>query len=338
MMKGFVIQDTIRKNSVIWQDTLKHLPDSVINNGLSAGDTPLKIKAVSIHLLTKTEPADTSSLCYRNRYSDIAFNDSSGVIQSADIKHIQNFPFVFTGINKKLQEETRASLVRHLKNGEERSTDLFHYDWVLFFVFISALIIGVIKAESGNFFKGLLRFITFRGMNESASRDIASFFQWQSTLFNLASVITISLFAFFSALQYSFVPIGGNRILFWILLFTIIAGAVILRHLLCVITGNISGEKEIFREYLFWIYQGYRLTGIFLLLISILILYTFFIPADTLFYCGFSLLILVYIIRVFRLFLIFINRHVSIFYLILYLCALEILPVAILIKYVTGLA
>jgi hypothetical protein len=44
-----------------------------------------------------------------------------------------------------------------------------------------------------------------------------------------------------------------------------------------------------------------------------------------------------YLIRVIRLIIIFLNRNISIFYLILYLCALEILPVLIVIKYFTGL-
>jgi len=98
-----------------------------------------------------------------------------------------------------------------------------------------------------------------------------------------------------------------------------------------------SGEKEIFSEYLVGIYQYYRLAALFLLIISVMVLYTVFLPKNVLFYVGFSFVALLYVIRVLRLFLIFINRHVSIFYLILYLCALEILPVVIIIKYVTGL-
>jgi len=41
--------------------------------------------------------------------------------------------------------------------------------------------------------------------------------------------------------------------------------------------------------------------------------------------------------RIIKLFSIFLNRNISILYLILYLCALELLPVVVLIKYFAGL-
>jgi len=44
-----------------------------------------------------------------------------------------------------------------------------------------------------------------------------------------------------------------------------------------------------------------------------------------------------YLIRIIRLFLIFLKRSVSILYWILYLCALEFLPAAVTIKLAAGL-
>ena len=52
---------------------------------------------------------------------------------------------------------------------------------------------------------------------------------------------------------------------------------------------------------------------------------------------GIIIIGLMYLIRVVRLLIIFLNRNISIFYLILYLCALEILPGLIIVKYFTGL-
>jgi hypothetical protein len=231
----------------------------------------------------------------------------------------------------------QVDLVKHLKTGDDLPSDLFHYDWSLPVILLTVFIYGVIKAESVKLFRGILKFISFRGINESASRDIGGLFQWQSTLFNLASFINISIFAFFTSLWYDIHPYKWNGFIYWLIFIAIIISALTLRHFVCIITGNLSSEKEVFYEYLVVIYQTYRLTGLFLLVISVLILYTTFIPFNILFYTGFSLVALLYLIRVFRLFLIFINRHVSIFYLILYLCALEILPVVIFVKYVTGL-
>jgi hypothetical protein len=104
-----------------------------------------------------------------------------------------------------------------------------------------------------------------------------------------------------------------------------------------VAAGNLSGQTEAFNEYLVTVYQSYRFVSIILFVLVILITYTVFIPQKICVIAGFIVLAIFYVFRVSRLFLIFKKRDISILYLILYLCALEILPVLILIKYFTGL-
>jgi hypothetical protein len=295
------------------------------------------INVVYFQPVKETENADTTSTCVRNRIADITFSDSSGIIYQIDGSHLQDFPYLFTEINRKISEEIRADLVKHLRSGNDLPSDPFHNDWILPVILFSVFIYGTIKGESAKFFRAILKFISLRGINETTSRDIGSFFQWQSTLFNLASFINISLFGFIISVWYDIFPFDISSVVYWLILFFLIISAFTFRHLICTATGNMSGEKEVFREYLLGVYQAYRLAGLLMLILTTLILYTSFMPVNTLIYIGFSLIALIYLIRVIHLFLIFINRHVSIFYLILYLCALEILPVVILVKYVTGL-
>jgi hypothetical protein len=337
MFKGFIIQDTVKQKIFPRQDTIKQLPDSAVNKIISPTDTVPHYKAGYFLPVIKSEPVDTTLFCRRSSIADVTFSDSVNIITKMDVSVVQNFPYVFTGINRKNLEETKTELVKHLKSGEQMPDGIFHNDWVLPVILISVLIYGVIKAESGKFFQGIIRFVSFRGINDTASRDTGTLYQWQSTLFNLASFINIGIFAFYAAAWFNFLPFEWKSFIYWLISLGIVVSAFTLRHLICIITGNISGEKEVFRDYLIGIYQGYRLAGLILLVLAILILYTSILPVKILFYIGFCLAALTYFIRVSRLFLIFINRHVSIFYLILYLCALEILPVVILVKYVTGL-
>jgi hypothetical protein len=101
--------------------------------------------------------------------------------------------------------------------------------------------------------------------------------------------------------------------------------------------GNLSGESEVFNEYLLNVYQSYRFSSLIVFTLVILLVYTAVLPTSVYFIAGVIVLIIFYLIRVLRLFLIFMKRNISILYLILYLCALEILPVLILVKYFTGL-
>ena len=169
-----------------------------------------------------------------------------------------------------------------------------------------------------------------------ASKESGSLFQWQATMFNLSAFISVSLFCFISAVWFRIVPVQASQIRYFLLTFLIVIASVTIRHIVCTMVGSISGEREVFGEYLFWVYQVYRLASVFLLALSTLILYTGAFSPGSLFYIGFVLIALFYLLRISRLFLIFINRRISILYLILYLCALEILPVAMIIKFATG--
>jgi hypothetical protein len=295
------------------------------------------IKDFGAHYSQPVILVDTTMSCRRGSMADVIFSDSTNIVIQIDQGHLQDFPFIFTGINKIAKEKSRAELIHQLKPGEKLPPNLYNNDWVLPLILVIVFIFGVVFSESASFFRGIFKFISFRGINESSSRDTGSIFQWQSSLFNLAAFLNISLFAFLSTIWSGLVFLEDKRFLLWLICLAVVISALTIRHLICIIVGNMSDEREIFREYLVGIYQYYRLAALFLLIISVLVLYTVFIPKNVLFYSGFSFIALLYTIRVLRLFLIFINRHVSIFYLILYLCALEILPVVILVKYVTGL-
>jgi hypothetical protein len=331
------MQDTIRQKVFVGTDTLKQINDSVSGQLKVLRDTPL----VHHELIQKSKKenvvVDTTTVYNKNPFADITFYDSANVVTHIDGTLIDRFPFVFSEINKKIKEENRAILVQHLKEGNNNPKGQYHIDWILPVILVSSFLYAVVRAKSGNIFRGILRFISFRGINESGSRDTGALFQWDSTLLNLASFINLSVFCYLTTIQYDspFSKIHG--IVIWFIFFAIIIVAVTIRHLICHALGKTSGEDEIFREYLVSIYQGYRIAGFIVFLVIILILYAPLFRVNIYFITGFIAVGVLYLLRVLRLFLIFINRHASIFYLILYLCALEILPVVILVKYVTGL-
>jgi hypothetical protein len=130
---------------------------------------------------------------------------------------------------------------------------------------------------------------------------------------------------------------GISGLTLWLIFTGIIILAITVRHITCYITGNISEKREVFHEYLVVIYQSYRYGALFIFIVVILLLYTNVFTQSTYVFSGVLTLALMYLLRITRLLLIFMKRNISIFYLILYLCALEILPVVISVKYFTGL-
>jgi hypothetical protein len=133
------------------------------------------------------------------------------------------------------------------------------------------------------------------------------------------------------------IPRGIPGFVVWLIISGVIIISLTLRHIVCVGTGTLSGQNEVFLDYLQTVYQFYRFGAVFLFFLVIMMAYTSLLPDKSYFIIGAIVLAVMYFLRIFRLFIIFINRNISIFYLILYLCALEILPVLISIKYFSGL-
>lgn len=280
---------------------------------------------------------DTINLCRPNPVANVTFYDSANVITTITTDNVKGFPLVFIEINKKSEAEAKAALVKHLRSGEELPRKTIDEDWLILVILLGAFLYSLLRNTSKNLLPELSRFFLFRGINDPGSRDIGGIFHWQSTILNLVSFLSISMFAYCIADIRDIIPSGITGILVWLILTGVIILAITLRHITCYITGNISGKREEFHEYLVGIYQSYRYGGVIIFIIVILLLYTSIFPAEVYIFSGIFILGLMYLVRILRLLIIFIKRNISIFYLILYLCALEILPVVISVKYFAGL-
>jgi len=147
----------------------------------------------------------------------------------------------------------------------------------------------------------------------------------------------IGLFAYCAAEWYDLIPSGIPPLVFMVISMTAVILGVTSRHFICLAAGNLSDEREVFNEYLVNVYNSYRFSAVIIFGIVIMLVYTVILPPEFVITVGGIVLIIFYLIRVVRLFLIFMKRNFSVLYLILYLCALEILPVLIIVKYFTGL-
>jgi hypothetical protein len=283
------------------------------------------------------DSSGTDTVCFRNAISDVTFYDSANIITRLVSNHPEGFPFIFIKENIRRETETRLLLDKHLREGRELPYKSFHDDWIIIVIIAVIFLYGLIGTVSKKTFHELTKFFYFRNIGDPVLGDTGGLFHWESTLINLVSFINISLFAWCGAIYYEIIPSGFSGILLLLSLLGVIIAAITIRHIICTLTGNISGEKEAFNEYLLTVYQSYRFLALLMFFLVVLIAYTNIFPVKNLLLAGFILFFSIYLIRITRLFLIFINRNISISYLILYLCALEFLPVVISVKYFTGM-
>jgi hypothetical protein len=283
------------------------------------------------------QQTDTAAVCVRNSISDITFYDPANVVTKINHASLNGFPYLF--LEKSGQTEARAvaALTAHLKSGTPLAQDPLHSDWILGIILLCILLFSAIRDTTKKIGTGAARFFLFKGIKDLASRESQGLLSGYSQILNLISMFVAGLFAYYLAAYYGVIPSGVKGILTWLVCSGVVMIALILRNVVCSITGFMSGEGAVFREYLSGVYSFYRFSAIVLLVLMILISYTRFIEAKAFLMTGLVTVAVMYLFRVFKLLIIFLNRSISIFYLVLYLCALEILPVLISVKFFTGL-
>jgi hypothetical protein len=157
---------------------------------------------------------------------------------------------------------------------------------------------------------------------------------WPPMAMNLFTVLILSLFAVTAAIVTGiFDPLPGIKIIrifaFFVAIFT---AAPSLRHLSCIIIASVTGQKKLFREYVSVVFNTWFIAALFSFFFTFLIVFTPVFNPVILVYICVGLIVLLLFLRIIKLLNIFIRKGVSLLYFILYLCALEVLPVLIVMK------
>ncbi len=331
------IQDTIRPQINIRIDADRLLPDSVF---MRLDKVPEHIRIADS--LKKLRPAarkaeviitDTTSVCARNSIADVTFYDPSGLFRNIERSQPVFYPFSEAAKPSETYTEQLAGTSGNLRDGSLLPSRPLHHDWLIGVIFLCAYLWLIVRSVNRSFFTEVSRFIMFRGVSESSSRDTGAIFTWQSTILNFVTFTVMSLFFYSFAELSDMIPQGISSFAFMLICLGAIITGITLRHFICIAAGSLSDRQEVFDEYLVTIYNSHRYASILLLAIVMMLAYTAVFPHKILLGAGIAVLAILYLFRVFRLFMIFIKRNISVLYLILYLCALEILPVLILIRY-----
>ncbi len=153
-------------------------------------------------------------------------------------------------------------------------------------------------------------------------------------LYLVNSSLFLYLLNYFFAL--GFLPEDG----FWFLIvsFTFLLFLIIFRIIIMRTIGNIFERKELFKGFLYHFFIYNKVIGLIIIPFLIAIPYTHGLLQEWLVYTGVSIIIIIYVFRLFRAAVYVFKNVVLFFYLILYLCSLEILPLLVVIKVLLSLA
>lgn len=119
--------------------------------------------------------------------------------------------------------------------------------------------------------------------------------------------------------------------------FALLAGIFLGRVLLFNIAGILFNRVRVIREYLYNIFIFNKLSGLVVLPLMFLLIYTRGMLQELFFWITIFVLSCIIVMRLVRGVVFSYRKEVSVFYLFLYLCALEIAPLVLLYRWLEGI-
>jgi hypothetical protein len=212
-----------------------------------------------------------------------------------------------------------------------------HLDWFLgIFLGVSMLFIWI-RLFYGKYFDTLASAVSSFQMSSKLFRERNVLVRRVSIVLDFIYFVMLSVFIYESVIHFNWVNSGLNQFNLYMLLLNIIIIYSLVRIALLRITAHLFMQRNLFSEYIHNTLVINKGTGIVLFPIVITAHYFPFPLISLVLVTGLSILILGVIWKTIRAYQIIRRKNVVLFYLILYLCTLEFLPLLIGYKVIMSL-
>jgi len=209
-------------------------------------------------------------------------------------------------------------------------------EWVFGVLVLASLLFVSVKMVFNKYLTGVFHAIINQQTSSRMFRESNYKFFHGAHRLNLIFYLAGSLFLY----QYiNSIDINiniTNSIRGYLLCLGLILGYFILKFFALYGLGILVNRKNEMTEYLFNIALYNKVLGLFLGIIAFFIAFLPFEMKDIWLTSGLIITAIIYLMSLVRGALIFIKRHFSVFYMILYLCTLEILPLLLIYKFIFG--
>jgi hypothetical protein len=244
---------------------------------------------------------------------------------------------IVSGINE--TNENTVTYVPKARPGKliPRDRNPYTYDWLLgIFLFLVVLFVWI-RIFYSKFFNALASALVSFQLSVKLFEERNVLQRRVSIVLDFIYVIVTTVFLF-ELIEYSgFAGTGMTGINLFLLLLNILMLYSILRIIILRMTGSLFLVTPLFSEYIHNTYVVNKGLGILLFPVIIMAEYMPYKIIPFVLLLGIILYGIAILFKSFRAYQIIIRRDILIFYLILYLCTLEILPLLLGYKFVTSL-
>jgi len=277
-------------------------------------------------LALKAYDADTIAM-FRKGQERMDLDNSNSIFEVVDVKPQEN---KLEFIELKSDSTKSDSFIGIPKTTGNKS--LFAADWMLIVFVLLFGFIAWARLFNVKYFNAILSAAIDYQNSFKLFRDKNAVLQRVSLSLNIISVLSLGLFFYF-ALKINGIELPAvHEFVFYLIICVAFALVLLWKQVFSSIMGFVLLLQKEFAEYAHNVFVYYKLMGIALIPFSLLIAYSGKEMETYLLWGGLSVLFVILLLRYGRSFRVFMQKGVSIVYLILYFCSLEILPIVLIVK------
>lgn len=206
--------------------------------------------------------------------------------------------------------------------------------WSIGILTFGFIIFAWCKLLYNRYFNQILRAAFIYHNSYSLFRDNNIVLRRISFALNTLFAVNISLFLTHICIYYNFKPFELSYFIYFLFFLGILILYYFIHSLLILLTGLLFYSINKNKEYVYNNYLLNKNVGIYIFPIIAVLPYINDLFAPYLIVFGVIILIFFYLLRLFRGFQIILQKGISIFYLILYLCTLEFLPMVWMYRFI----
>lgn len=205
-------------------------------------------------------------------------------------------------------------------------------NWQVIVLVLTIALVGFTKAFNNSRFKQTMRGLFKYGVALEITREEKVFFHQSTILFTITHLLTTSLFIYQIKEFINGVSLEINNLWLFILIIGFVITTYFVKYIFAQILFFILDNRSLAAEYIFNVSLYNNLLGVILIPVLAATYFSSLPFSLILLYISAPLILLIFILRLIRLYFIGISKGISYFYIFLYICSLEILPLVVLLR------
>ncbi len=205
-------------------------------------------------------------------------------------------------------------------------------DWFFFIIIVAVLSLAWVKLIYTKFVFDFISSVFNYNISVKIYNEAGIVRKRVGYYLNILYLLTGSLYLFAISRYFDYSPFELRNMQLFFLCFCILFGFIFYRILITKIISFIFLKEGLFSEFIHHFYVYNKLLGLVLLPFLLLIPYSNESLQQIFVYLSFAIITSLYILRIFRIITFIFKKEVLLFYLFLYLCTLEILPVLVITR------